>query len=191
MKRTWTIKLAFVCVLLSMMLVVSCGKKQVETDPAAGEETVETTDAADDTATDDVTIDDSAMAADEDTQTSDDADAVAMGRDDFENVDIYFAYDSSAIMDSEISKLDAKVEWLNANPDATIKIEGHCDERGTTEYNLALGDRRAERAKSFLVNSGVDASRISTISYGEEQPVALGHNEDAWSKNRRSHFIIE
>lgn len=191
MKRTWTIKLAFVCVLLSMMLVVSCGKKQVETDPAAGEETVETTDAADDTATDDVTIDDSAMASDEDTQTSDDADAVAMGRDDFENVDIYFAYDSSAIMDSEISKLDAKVEWLNANPDATIKIEGHCDERGTTEYNLALGDRRAERAKSFLVNSGVDASRISTISYGEEQPVALGHNEDAWSKNRRSHFIIE
>jgi peptidoglycan-associated lipoprotein len=81
---------------------------------------------------------------------------------------------------------------LTAPPccDATVTIEGHCDERGTNAYNMALGQRRADAAKDFLVNLGVDATRLTTISYGEEQPVDYGHNEEAWAKNRRDHFVL-
>jgi len=77
-----------------------------------------------------------------------------------------------------------KAEWLRENPDATVTIGGHCDERGTNEYNLALGDRRAESAKAFLVDLGIDASRITTISYGEERPVDPRNNEEAWAKKQ-------
>jgi peptidoglycan-associated lipoprotein len=86
--------------------------------------------------------------------------------------------------------LRKKAEWLINNPEATATIEGHCDERGTNEYNLALGDRRAESAKTFLMDLGVKGSKLSSISYGEERPVDPAHNEEAWAKNRRGHFTI-
>ena len=87
--------------------------------------------------------------------------------------------------------LKKRAEWLQNNPEAMSTIEGHCDERGTSEYNLALGDRRATSAKNFLVDLGISASRLTTISYGEERPIDPGQNEDAWAKNRRCHFTIK
>ena len=78
-----------------------------------------------------------------------------------------------------------------ANTNVSVIIEGHCDERGTNEYNMALGDRRASSAKSFLVDLGVESRRLTTISYGEEKPIDPAHNEAAWAKNRRAHFVID
>jgi peptidoglycan-associated lipoprotein len=83
-----------------------------------------------------------------------------------------------------------KAEWLRENSDVTVTIEGHCDDRGTNEYNLALGDRRAESAKAFLVDLGIAAARITTISYGEERPVCTQQTEECWAKNRRDNFVV-
>lgn len=117
--------------------------------------------------------------------------AKMMARSDFINQDIYFEFDSSALLPMAQDTLAKKAQWLRDNPGVSVIIEGHCDERGTNEYNLALGDRRAGSAKTYLINLGIDASRLSTISYGEERPVDPGHNEEAWAKNRRAHFAIE
>jgi peptidoglycan-associated lipoprotein len=104
--------------------------------------------------------------------------------------DIYFDFDKSNLKPAAQENLLRKAEWLRDNPDVTVTIEGHCDERGTNEYNLALGDRRSESAKAFLVNLGISAARLTTISYGEERPVCLQRNEECWAKNRRAHFVI-
>jgi len=109
----------------------------------------------------------------------------------FENEDIYFAYDSSAITAQAQDILRKKATFLKANSNVKVTIEGHCDDRGTNEYNLALGEARARSAKAFLVDLGVPAARMATISYGEERPAARGAAEDAWAKNRRAHFVIE
>ena len=114
-----------------------------------------------------------------------------MARRKFINEDIYFSYDSSAITDFAQRVLVEKAEWLRANPAATIVIEGHCDERGTSEYNLALGDRRANTVKNYLANLGIAANRMRTISYGEERPADPAHTEAAWAKNRRAHFVLD
>jgi len=111
-------------------------------------------------------------------------------REEFENKDIHFDFDEFSLGDEAIEILAEKTSWLLENPAVTIEIEGHCDERGTNEYNMALGERRANSALKYLVNSGVEGHRVSTISYGEEDPLDLGSNEDAWAKNRRGHFRI-
>ena len=103
--------------------------------------------------------------------------------------DIYFDFDKSTLTPAAQDNLLRKAEWLRENPAATVTIEGHCDERGTNEYNLALGDRRAESAKAFLTDLGIDPARLTTISYGEERPVDPRHMEEAWTKNRRDHFV--
>jgi len=112
-------------------------------------------------------------------------------RERFESDDIYFEYDSTALLPEAQSLLMEKSEWLRNNSQMSIVIEGHTDERGTVEYNLALGDRRAESVRAFLMELGVDTSRIRTVSYGEENPKNPGHDEVAWAKNRRAHFYIE
>ena len=104
---------------------------------------------------------------------------------------ILFDYDSTVLSSTAQDRLVKKSTWLKENSNAKVIIEGHCDERGTVEYNLALGERRAEAAKAFLVDLGVSASRLTTISYGKERPFDKGHYEGAWSKNRRAHFVIE
>jgi peptidoglycan-associated lipoprotein len=104
--------------------------------------------------------------------------------------DIYFDFDKATLTPSAQDNLLRKAEWLRENSDVTVTIEGHCDARGTNEYNLALGDRRAESAKAFLVDLGIAASRITTISYGEERPVCTQQNEECWAKNRRDNFVI-
>jgi peptidoglycan-associated lipoprotein len=116
--------------------------------------------------------------------------AGAMSREDFVNRDVYFDFDSSALRSDAKTALEQKGTWLSENPQVTAQIEGHCDERGTTAYNLALGDRRAFAAKQYLTTLGVTSSRLTTVTYGEERPVDPGHNEAAWQRNRRAHFVI-
>jgi peptidoglycan-associated lipoprotein len=103
---------------------------------------------------------------------------------------IHFDFDKSVLRPDDQATLDQKVAILTANPDLRIRISGHCDERGSDEYNLALGNRRANAARNYLVSHGIDASRIETASFGEERPVAMGHDEDSWAQNRRDEFEI-
>ncbi|MBQ9275120.1 MAG: peptidoglycan-associated lipoprotein Pal [Succinivibrio sp.] len=99
---------------------------------------------------------------------------------------IYFGYDSDQIQDQYISVMQENAKYLRANPDARLVVEGHTDERGTPEYNIALGERRARSVARYMQNLGVDVAQISIVSYGEEKPVEPGHDEAAWSKNRRA-----
>ncbi len=108
----------------------------------------------------------------------------------FVNQDVHFEYDSSVLSSMAKMVLKEKAAWLKDNGSVSVSIEGHCDERGTTEYNLALGERRANAARNYLVNLGVAANRLSTISYGEERPQDSGNTESAFRKNRRAHFAI-
>jgi peptidoglycan-associated lipoprotein len=104
--------------------------------------------------------------------------------------DIHFDFDRYNIRVEEAQVLKENFALMKKYPGMKFQIEGHCDERGTGEYNLALGERRANSAKKYLISLGIEPSRISTISYGEERPFDQGHNEDAWTKNRRAHFVI-
>ena len=101
-----------------------------------------------------------------------------------------FEYDSSDLTSESRKVLERQAAWLKRYADVTVVIQGHCDERGTREYNLALGERRANAVSNFLVALGVSTSRIRTISYGKERPVALGSNETAWSQNRRGVTVV-
>jgi peptidoglycan-associated lipoprotein len=97
---------------------------------------------------------------------------------------VFFAFDRSDISSEGQETLEHQADWLRRYPNVTVTIEGHCDERGTREYNLALGERRADAVKNVLVAAGIPASRISTISYGKERPIVPGSNEEAWAQNR-------
>jgi len=104
---------------------------------------------------------------------------------------IFFDFDKSDIKADSRTKLDAWADWLKKYPQVTAVIEGHCDERGTREYNLALGERRASAAKNYLVAKGIPANRLQTISYGKERPAVLGSNEAAWAQNRRAVLVVQ
>lgn len=104
---------------------------------------------------------------------------------------IHFDFDKSNIREPDASILDANAAWLTANPQYLVLIEGHCDERGTNEYNVVLGERRANATRNYLVARGVAASRILTISYGEERPECTDHNETCWVRNRQARFLTK
>ena len=164
MKKKITLRAILVLVVFSLALLLSCAeKKAVVTE---GEQKV-------------------APAAQEQT-----AKAESTAPAEASLLDINFDYDKSNIRPDarEIMKANSDIMLKNKAP--KITIEGYCDERGTSEYNMALGERRAQEAKKYLVNLGVDAARIKTVSYGEERPLDPGQNEEAWAKNRRAHFII-
>ncbi|HEU4463969.1 MAG TPA: peptidoglycan-associated lipoprotein Pal [Gemmatimonadota bacterium] len=103
---------------------------------------------------------------------------------------IFFDFDRSDLREDARQTLQVKAEALRQFPDVRIRIEGHADERGTVEYNLALGERRADAARAYLIDLGIDSDRMTTISYGEERPAVEGQNESAWSQNRRDEFVI-
>jgi peptidoglycan-associated lipoprotein len=105
--------------------------------------------------------------------------------------DVYFDFDKYDIRQADTRILDANAAWLKSNPNHLVLIEGHADERGTNEYNLALGERRAKSTMNYLVSQGVQANRITIISYGEERPTCQEHTEACWAKNRRSHFLVK
>ncbi len=184
MRKNLWLALLLVLILPVMSVMVSCAKQEVvQEEPAVVEpEPVE-----------EPAIDEDAVRRAEEARLEQERlreQTAAMAREAFVDENIFFAFDSSALdQDSQII-LSSKGSYLKANPDITITIEGHCDERGTEAYNMALGQRRAEAAMSFLVNMGIDANRLSVISYGEERPLDPGHNEAAWAQNRRAQFVI-
>ena len=170
-KRFW-IGLALVLVIPGLMFAASCAKKQVECGSAWAP---------------DVKAKPLAVKPME-AQPVPEVKAVI---EEFPKEDIHFEFDRSNLLPEAQDNLRAKAKWLMAHPDVSAIIEGHCDERGTNEYNMALGDRRAGSAETFLVDLGVEASRLKTISYGEEKPLDPSHDEEAWAKNRRVHLVIE
>jgi len=197
--RVW-INLVMVILVAGLFFTVSCAKKTVVSDAT----TIEDQAKADAAAKAKAQADEAAKAQAEaeriaqqnleDQMASEKAakEAKAMAaKKRFENQDIHFKYDSSDLSSMAKTVLKEKAAWLNTNRSAVVTIEGHCDERGTTEYNLALGERRASVAKSYLISLGIAASRLNTISYGEEQPIDSGKTESAYRKNRRAHFAIE
>jgi peptidoglycan-associated lipoprotein len=104
---------------------------------------------------------------------------------------IYFAFDRSDIRPEDAKILDSNAAWLKANPNHLLLIEGHCDERGTNEYNLALGERRAKATMNYLLAQGINASRMTLVSFGEERPECTQHTEACWAKNRRAEFLVK
>jgi peptidoglycan-associated lipoprotein len=209
LKKMW-ICLALLVIIPGLLFTVSCAKKVVQSEPVAEEKAVveeaaPETDMASKVAEEQAAQEEAArqweMAAEEDLKQEQMAVEAAKAEETerakmaakqmFMNEDIYFEFDSSVLLPMAREVLSRKADWLRENPDASVIIEGHCDERGTNAYNIALGDRRAETAKAYLVDLGIDEVLLTTISYGEERPVDPGHNEEAWAKNRRTHFVVE
>ncbi|MEJ2641526.1 MAG: peptidoglycan-associated lipoprotein Pal [Desulfosarcinaceae bacterium] len=192
-RNTWVI-LAMLLVIPGLLLTTSCAKKQVQTETAVEEP--EQPMVEEDTAAEEEAARQAEMerqkALEAERLAEEEAKRVAMmALNMFQSEDIYFDFDSSVLSPMSQEVLQRKADWMNENMDATVIVEGHCDERGTAAYNLALGERRADATKEFLVNLGIAADRLTTISYGEEKPVDPGHNEEAWAKNRRAHFVVE
>jgi peptidoglycan-associated lipoprotein len=189
-KNVWTL-LALFLILPAMMLSVSCAKKAVDAEPAVttAPDKPEPMEAkpepkpepepekpmVDQAALDAVAAKEAAMAA----------------RNKFINEAVYFDFDSSAILPAAQQVIADKVDYMMANADVKVSIEGHCDERGTNAYNMALGQRRADAVRDFMINLGVYGDRLTTISYGEERPVDYGSNEEAWAKNRRAQLSLD
>lgn len=105
-------------------------------------------------------------------------------------VPVYFAFDSSKIEGEQVQRIQTDADFMKKNPDVKIRIEGNCDPRGTQEYNLALGERRAQSAKTYLVKLGVRSNQLTTVSFGEEKLLLFGHDEISWAQNRRDDFVI-
>jgi peptidoglycan-associated lipoprotein len=124
------------------------------------------------------------------TDSLNDGDLGALGRSEPDLKDVYFAFDRYDLNITAQTMLRENAEWLQANGSVQIIVEGHCDERGSNEYNLALGERRAEAVKNYLVSLGISDSRMRAISYGEEMPLDPAGNEAAWAKNRRGHLLV-
>lgn len=174
MKKVMTVLIALAFVTSSLLIMTSCAKKQVvsEGEGGAGEK--------------------GAAAGGE--YTKEEKERMARMEElkkqlaQFNTENIYFAFDRSDLTDDSKATLKKKADWLRDNPSYTVRVEGHCDERGTNDYNLALGQRRAHAAKTYLMALGISEGRILTISYGEERPANPGHNEEAWAQNRRDEF---
>jgi peptidoglycan-associated lipoprotein len=105
--------------------------------------------------------------------------------------DVFYEFDKSDLSMAAQDQMKQNAAWMTSNAGKNVTIEGHCDERGTNEYNMALGERRANSAKDYMVSLGVDPLRLKTVSYGEERPFDPGHDEAAWAQNRRAHFVAE
>ena len=185
MRKKLLIILAMVLVIPGFLFTVSCAKKTIRDDTTLAQQ------AEDEAAAEKAKQEELArQRAIEEQRLQEEAELKAAARNMFLNEDIFFEFDSSVLLAEAQVILKKKAEYLINNTDVTVTIEGHCDERGTNEYNLALGDRRAASAKTFLMDIGIEGSRLNCISYGEERPVDPGHNEEAWAKNRRGHFTI-
>jgi peptidoglycan-associated lipoprotein len=182
--------LACIVILSVVFLLPGCGKKQISSEPYGTDSAEEARRKAEEEAL----RRQKAGIGEEDLTAQEREERARMmlseERKAFENEDIYFPYDSAALTPEAQEILRQKAAWLQDNPTARVTIEGHCDERGTNEYNLALGEARAQSTKNYLIDLGISASRIGTISYGEERPLDPRSSEEAWSKNRRAHFVF-
>ena len=188
--RAWI----FGAIMLAMLLAlgVSCAKKQVtmETQEMAAEEGAAQQSAEDEAARREAEEarlrEQRAREARQRQEASSMSEAARRAA--FEDEEIHFDFDKYVLTPQAMMILDDKAAYLREHSGVRVLVEGHCDERGSNEYNLALGDRRANSAKNYLVKSGVAESRITTISYGEEQPLCMQQNESCWYRNRRGHF---
>ena len=188
-----------VIVFLATILLAGCGRQAGSVAPEPPADTAAPAEEAEAEADDagalseEDMLTERAMVAEEQARQAEamrEAEMAKMAKAAFVNEDVHFAFDSF-LLDAEAERiLEQKAAWLQDNADASVQIEGHCDERGTSAYNLALGERRANAVQQYLTVLGVDVDRLSTISYGEEQPLDPGHDEAAWSRNRRAHFVL-
>ena len=183
--------LVFFLIIFVAFLTPSCGKKEISSKPVMSEE--EARRQAEEEARRREMEKQAAIQEEslKEESLSEERERIRTEREMFENEDVLFEFDSAKLSNEAQDILRKKAEWLKENPRARIIIEGHCDERGTNEYNLALGDRRAYSSKRFLVDLGIDDAKLTTVSYGEERPLDMGSDEDAWAKNRRAHFVIK
>ncbi len=191
MQKHWTI-MALVLTVLVIFFTTACSKKKISSEPVAlptAEE--EAARRAQEEARQRELERQKALAEENLKEDSLTSELALDEKTQFENEDIYFDFDSIQLTPQAQEILTKKAKWLRDNPAATVTIEGHCDNRGTNEYNLALGEGRAQSAKIFLMDLGVDVSKLRTISYGEERPLDPQQTESAWAKNRRAHFVIE
>lgn len=187
--KNWAF-LILLLVIFVAFLAPSCGKKEIRSEPVMSEE--EARRKAEEEARR-REMEKQAVVREEslkEESLTEEKERTRLERDIFENEDILFEFDSAKLSEEAQQILRTKAEWLRKNPRAQVIIEGHCDERGTNEYNLALGDRRAFSAKAFLIDLGISQSRLTTVSYGEERPLDSRSDEEAWAKNRRAHFVI-
>ena len=182
-KNVW-LTLTLVMILPAMFLLASCAKKTVQSQPiqTPQPEVTEVPDVP--------TAETDSVEMVEPVGPQDETMVPEVSEVEFVNENIRFAFDSSELSDQARQILNSNVKYLSTNPSVRITVEGHCDERGTDAYNMALGERRAKSVKDFLVGMGIGADRLSTISYGEERPIAPGRNEVSWAKNRRAQLVI-
>ena len=202
MKREILRLLVHAALITSLSFVVSgCGKKEVQVDKAEDTVKVEAATGADtapSTAEEQVQTSEinegMGQAESLETMPSEEVSEGAVdaleGRTSSGLFPVYFDFDRSFIREDQALRLESNASALKQNPAVNVNIEGNCDERGTNEYNMALGERRAMSAKKYMVNLGIDSSRMNTISYGEERPINRGHDELSWSQNRRDDFVI-
>jgi len=195
LKKLW-INVSLIVIIPGLFFITACANKTVHTEqmaedtaPAMEQKTTEQEQAS---VTENQSEEDINRAQQaEQAAREEDGQKAKMASEVLVNKDIYFDFDSTVLKDTSKESLIKKAEWLRMHPGASVVIEGHCDERGTSAYNIALGDRRAQSAKAFFVDLGIDADMLSTVSYGEERPADLAQTEAAWAMNRRAHFVID
>jgi peptidoglycan-associated lipoprotein len=171
-------------ILSAMFFTVSCTKKVVQTQPAATNQS-EAPNASDRSAEEA----ERARRLQEDRLWAEAA-ALEVARTAFVDENVHFAFDSAVLSDQAQQILHSKADYLRTSPGVTVTVEGHCDQRGTHAYNMALGERRAKSVRNFLVDLGISSNRLNTISWGEHRPIAMGQNEASWARNRRAQFVI-
>jgi peptidoglycan-associated lipoprotein len=187
--KNFTLRNCLVAVFATMLIVSlsACGQKSVK--PAPEADTAEVS-AATDVAP--VEVNEGMGGAESlESQPIEDSVETREGRTSNGLFPVYFDFDNSSIRADQVERMEKNAAFLKANPAVKIGIEGNCDERGTNEYNMALGERRAMSAQKYLVNLGIAEGRLNTISYGEERPINFGHDELSWSQNRRDDFVIQ
>ena len=188
-KNFWVVILIVMSIILTFM-TASCAKKDLQADQSVSEdgsleaEVVEGDDGIG-------KVDEAEKPTEEQLEAQRRENEKQAIKNEFVNEDIYFEFDSATLTSESQEILRKKAQWLEQNPGVVIVIEGHCDNRGTEAYNLALGERRAESAKAFLADIGIDVTKIMTISYGEERPANTEETEEAWALNRRASFVIQ
>jgi len=161
----------------AMILTVSCAQKMIQTEPVSATQPEVSKDTDQD------------RQSQEDRLRAEGAAREVDGTAIINEKSVHFAFDSALLSDQAQQILSSKADHLRNHSEISITVEGHCDERGTDAYNIALGERRAEAVKNFLVDLGISAYRLNTISYGEERPIASGQNEASWAKNRRAQLV--
>ncbi|MFA5321825.1 MAG: peptidoglycan-associated lipoprotein Pal [Smithella sp.] len=190
MKNYITFKVAFVVMILGLLIFTGCAeKKSVVTSDAAQKQETATTPQDGSAGQTDVATSQEASDVQE-TAKEQSVDLEKMAQEESPVSDIFFDFDSFSIRPDARDTIKANADYFMRHRISSIVIEGHCDERGTAEYNMALGERRARETKQYLTNLGIKESLIKTVSFGEERPLDPASNDEAWTKNRRAHFVV-